>query len=243
MSTSSLLRIAAAAAASMALLALAPTSVRAQSVFGFDCITNSAPQSCADGETALRVNVAPGAGNSVNFTFTNLSSADSSVTEIYFDDGTLLALATVTDSGPGVLFSQIGSASPGNLPGGNSVTPNFQTTAGFVIDTGSGGNTRGVENKLDLGGVQEFVTINFTLQPGKSYNDTLAALTGQLGDGNDLRFGLHVRGFSLPYGSGVSESFINLSSPIPEPGSIGMLAALLGSAMWLRRRSSSNRAR
>jgi hypothetical protein len=195
--------------------------------FGFDCITNSAPQSCADGEARLNMVVAPGAGNSVDFTFTNLSALDSSITEIYFDDGTLLALATVSDSGPGVTFSQIGSASPGNLPGGNGITPKFETTAGFVIDTGSGGNTRGVENKLDVGGVQEFVTINFTLQPGRTYNDTLTALTGPLGDGLDLRVGLHVRGFALPggYGSSVSESFVNLASPIPEPHALAALAA------------------
>jgi hypothetical protein len=237
MKSNTLFRTATAAAAAMAALTLSPTTAHAQAVFGFDCITNSAPQSCVDGESQLRMSVAQGTGNSVDFTFTNLSSLESSVTEIYFDDGTLLALATVTDSGPGVLFSQIGSGSPGNLPGGNSITPKFETTAGFVIDTGSGGNTRGVENKLD-GDVQEFVTINFTLQPGRNYNDTLTALTGPLGDGLDLRVGLHVRGFNLPggYGSSVSESFVNLSSPIPETDGLLLIGAGLLALGWTRSR-------
>jgi hypothetical protein len=47
----------------------------------------------------------------------------------------------------------------------------------------------GVENKLD-GSVQEF------------------------GDGNDLRVGLHVRGFTMPFGSTLSESFVNNVSPV-----------------------------
>jgi hypothetical protein len=226
---------AAAVAAAMVLLGSAAPA-RAQSLYGFDCITNSAGPSCADGESTLRMSVAPGStANSVDFTFTNFSDLGSSVTEIYFDDGTLLGLASVTDSGAGVQFSQIGSGNPSNLPGGNSVTPGFQTTAGFLIDVGSGGNTRGVEDRLD-GGVQEFVRINFTLQPGRSYADTLTALNGPLGDGLDLRVGLHVRGFALPYGSGISESFINLASPIPESDALVLFGAGLFALVRLRRR-------
>lgn len=225
------------AAVSVFVLLAPATNAHAQSTYGFDCITNGAGQSCGDGEASLRMAVAPGsAANSVNFTFTNFSQRSSSITEVYFDDGTLLALATVNDSGSGVLFSQIGSANPSNLPGGNSMSPRFQTTAGFLVDVGSGGNTRGVQNQLD-GGVQEFVTINFTLQPGRSYADTIAALNGPLGDGNDLRVGLHVRGFAMPYGSSMSESFVNLSSPIPEPDSVAMLAMFLFAAGWLKRRA------
>ena len=232
-----LLRLSACVAASTLLLMASATSAHAQSTYGFDCITNGAGQSCGDGEAGLRMAVAPGsAANSVNFTFTNFSQRNASITEIYFDDGTLLALATVNDSGSGVLFSQIGSGNPSNLPGGRSITPNFQTTAGFLVDVGSGGNTRGVENRFD-GGVQEFVTINFTLQPGRSYADTIAALNGPLGDGTDLRVGLHVRGFAMPYGGTMSESFVNLSSPIPEPDSVAMLAVFLAAAGWMKRRA------
>jgi hypothetical protein len=185
------------------------------------------------------MSVAPGSkANSVDFTFTNFSGLGSAVTEIYFDDGTLLGLASVTDSGAGVQFSQIGSGNPSNLPGGNGITPKFETTAGFLIDVGSGGNVGGVENRLD-GGVQEFVRINFTLQPGRTYADTLTALNGPLGDGLDLRVGVHVRGFALPFGSSISESFINLASPIPESDALAMLGAGLAALALVRRRGRS----
>src|SRR5687768_9564506 len=45
----------------------------------------------------LRVEVTAGAGGTVDFTFYNDVGIASSITDIYFDDGTLLELATITD--------------------------------------------------------------------------------------------------------------------------------------------------
>lgn len=188
--------------------------------YSFSCISGSNPAACADGTSRLQMEVASAAGNRVDFTFRNLSQRGSSITEIYFDDGTLLGISSVFDSGPGVTFSQVGTAAPPDLPAGNSLSPPFQVTAGFVVDTGSGGNTKGVENKLDAG-IQEYVTIRFDLINGRSFADTLTALNGPLGDGLDLRVGMHVRGFT----GGGSESFVNLPliSPVPEPAEWAML--------------------
>lgn len=215
--------------------ALVVISVSAHAAsYSFSCISTGAAAACADGVSKLTMDVNAGTGGSVNFTFKNFSALGSSITEIYFDDGTLLGISSLASSGTGVVFSNIGSANPGNLPGGNSVAPAFNVTAGFLVDTGNGGPTKGVENKLD-GGAQEFVTINFSLINGKSFNDTIAALNGPLGDGNDLRVGLHVKSFGVSVG-GTSASFI---SAVPEPTSVAMLLSGLGLLGSVVRRKST----
>jgi len=59
----------------------------------------------------------------VDFTFYNESTIGSSVTGIYFDDGSLLDIAMITN-GPGTLFSQ--PATPNDLPAGNLLDPPFR---------------------------------------------------------------------------------------------------------------------
>jgi hypothetical protein len=218
-------------------LALVAQAVSAQT-YGFSCVTDNAASSCADGMASLRMQVSAGVDpHSVDFTFTNFSASapSSSITEVYFADGSLLSLASVSSSA-GVTFSQVGSGSPPDLPGGKNLTPAFVTTTGFVADIGSGSNAKGVEN-LQPGGVQEFVTIHFILQPGKSFADTIAALDGPLGDGNDLRVGVHVRGFAMPFGATMSESFVNASA-VPEPSGSLALGLVSAAALLLRRRVS-----
>jgi hypothetical protein len=212
--------------------------------YSFSCISGNNPLSCADGVSRLQMDVTSAGTTStgvhqVDFTFRNLSALGSSITEIYFDDGSLLGIASVNDSGPGVTFTQIGSSQPPDLPSGNAITPTFDVTAGFAVDTGDKGNTKGVENKLDSGSTQEFVTIRFDLINGTTFNDTLNALGGPLGDGFDLRVGLHVRGFNLGGGIDESESFVNLpnmTSPIPEPGQWALLLSGLTLLAARRRR-------
>lgn len=210
------------AAGLLSALGLSATPAAHAVPYSFNCISGSNAQSCADGQSHLDMEVASAGTGLVDFTFRNLSSLGSSITEIYFDDGTLLGIATVIDSGTGVTFSQIGSANPANLPAGNTLSPAFVATQGFAVDIGSGSTAKGVENKLE-GGAQEFVTIRFNLINGKTFADTLAALNGPLGDGNDLRVGLHVRSFS----TGSAESFVN-ASPLPEPDSAWLVLAALG---------------
>lgn len=164
----------------------------------------------------------------VKFTFTNTGPEASSITDVYFDDGTLLGIASITNTIGLVGFSQ--RASPPNLPGGNNVVPHFVTTADFSVHSDPPTQPLGVNPGESLG-------ITFDLQVGRLFNDILNEL-----DLGVLRIGIHVQGYSSSGG----ESFINNeiingnggnggNGVIPVPGAI-----LLGSmgvciASWLRR--------
>lgn len=204
-------------------LAAVATPADAGPIYSFDCITNNGSNGagdCAIGEAQLRVEVIDEGGTQVGFKFTNAVGFASSITDIYFDDGTLPGIASITDSGAGVAFDQ--GASPGNLPGGNTATPSFVTTAGFSADSESPISANGVN------GPTEWIEIQFNLQsPG-----TYATVINELATG-DLRIGIHVQGFA----SGASQSFINNPTPVPEPGTLLLLGAgLTGLALRRRRR-------
>lgn len=180
---------------------------------GFDCVSNNLAGDCASGEAQLEVTIIGGPGaNQVSFTFTNSGPDDSSITDVYFDDGTLLGLASIVD-GTGVDFES--GASPGNLPAGNAA-PVFE--ASFAADS---------EPPAQLNGVNpgEELTVIFDLLAGMTLADTEAALA----DGS-LRIGIHVQAFE----GGGSESFVNDGEVVPEPD-LGLLVAPLV-ALVLRRR-------
>lgn len=188
---------------------------------GFGCITGNSPADCATGVAQLSVDVTPFGLGQVLFTFSNAGPAASSIADVYFDDGTLLGIASLIDAdenggNPGVDFS-LGAAPP-NLPGGNLV--GFVATAGFSADSDPPVQPNGV-NPLETLGVV------FNLLPGKTFADTIAALT----NGQDLRIGIHVQGFA----GGGSESFVNL--PVPEPGTALLLGLGLAALAGARRRS------
>ena len=190
---------------------------------GFGCITGNIAGDCAIGEAQLSVDVTDLGGGQVLFMFSNAGPSASSITDVYFDDGTLLGIAGLIDAddnalGPfgdlGVDFSQ--NASPPNLPGGNLV--GFQTTAGFLADSDPPAQPNGVNPLESLG-------IVFNLQLGGSFADIVNELTT-----GALRIGIHVQGF----GTGGSESFVNV--PVPEPGTALLLGLGLG-VLGLRRRA------
>jgi hypothetical protein len=211
------------AMAAVMLLPLAANAV----MYGFSNITNNNAGDAAIGEAQLFVDVTA-SGTGVLFTFGNTGPAASSITDVYFDDGTLLALTTIFN-GPGVIFSQ--GASPGNLPGGNTVTPPFVTTAGFSADSNPPAQPNGVNPGESLG-------IFFTLQGTSDFDSVLAAL-GLGGATGGLRIGIHVQGFD----SGGSESFINnpregFPNPIPVPPTVWLMGSGLvglGLLRWRRR--------
>lgn len=198
-----------------AALLLAAASPASAAALGFGCISNNIASDCTIAEAQMSVDVTdPGAGL-VLFTFSNVGPAASSITDVYFDDGSLLGIALVINYA-GVDFSQI--ATPGNLPAANNASPPFVTTAGFSADS----NPPVQPNGVNPG---QMLAIQFNLQGGQTYADVLS----ELADGT-LRIGIHVQGFS----SLGSESLVS----VPEPAAFGLLGLGLG-ALALRRQRRS----
>ncbi len=159
--------------------------------FGFDSITANNVLDVSIGEAQLYVDVTNPGGSQVLFTFGNTGPDACSIADVYFDDGSLLGIASIDNSDPGVEFFQ--DANPGNLPSANSADPPFVTTAGFSADSDPPVQPMGVNPG-------EFLGILFDLQGGQTFADVLS----ELSDGS-LRIGIHVQGFT----SGGSESFVN----------------------------------
>ncbi len=198
----------------------------------FFCITNNNAGDCGIGETQLATEVTSygigtgtGGVDQVLFTFTNTGAAQSTISEIYFDDGSLLGLAGLIDKDDGaggdanVDFSP--GANPPDLPGRNNINPSFQVTAGFLADADNPAPKWGVSPGQWLG-------IIFDLQGTQTYADVITELT----DGS-LRIGMHVINFE----SGGSESFVN--NPVPVPAAVWLLGSgLLGLVGVARRRKA-----
>lgn len=202
----------------LATLLLTAASPATALMIGFDCLTNNLEGDCAIGEAQLSVEVTDQGGGVVRFHFRNAGPAASSISEVYFDDGSLLALSSVID-GPGVIFEP--DANPPNLPGGENAVPPFQVTEGFLAQAVPSPAENGV-------GPGEWVKIDFTLQGGQTLADVVQQLTT-----GELRIGIHVIAFQ----SGGSESFIH--TPVPEPGTGLLLAGgLLALGARRRRRSA-----
>ena len=192
---------------------------------GFYNITNNNSGDAAIGDAQLWVDVTDAGSGKVLFTFGNTGTEASSICDVYFDDGTLLGIASIYDSEAGVSFSE--GATPGVLPGGNEVDPVFEVTAGFLADSDSPAQPNGINPGETLG-------IAFDLQSGGTFADVLAEL-----DDGRLRIGIHVQGFD----SGGSESFINNSVvPVPEPATILLFGAgLVGFAASQRKKLKKNK--
>lgn len=202
-------------------MAYQPLVEAASTSYGFYNITHNDATAEMDGEANLMVEMID-LGTQVQFKFINNST--SSLTDVHFDDGSLLGIASIIDSGSGVAFSEGGS--PPNLPGGNTASPSFVTTAGFLADSDPAVSPNGVSSG-------EWVAITFDLINGKTYADTLAALALPNGGGaGDLRIGVHVQSYT----GGYSESFINNPVPVPEAETYAMMLAGLGLVGWAARR-------
>ncbi len=182
---------------------------------GESCTNNNAGD-VAIGFAQLSVEVSDAGGGLVDFKFVNAGPLASSITDLYWDDGSLLGISSVV-SGPGTNFSQ--GASPGNLPGGNNCSPPFVASAGFSADS----NPPTQPNGVNPG---EFVTVRFSLIGGQTYADVISEL-----DSGAVRIGIHVQGFA----SGGSEGFVFVPGLAPTPGAAGLFA-LAGLLAFRRRR-------
>ena len=189
---------------------------RADFTLTFFGVTNNIPGDVAIGEAQVFVTVSDPSPGQVLFTFGNLGPDASSISDVYFDDGDLLGIASIDNSDPGVSFSQ--DASPGNLPGHNNVNPPFETTEGFLADSDPPVQPSGVNPGESLG-------ILFDLDMG----GTFATIIDQLTTG-ELCIGLRVQG----YDSEGSEGFVN--HPIPAPGAMLLGAIGLSVVGWVKRR-------
>ncbi len=194
---------------------------------GFGCISDNSAINCAIGESQLTVDVSAAGSDTVLFEFFNTGLDQSTISEIYFDDGSLLAIASIDKTGQdgliGVSFTEdsVGSVvNPPNLPSGNNITPPFIATTAFSADADNPAPKWGVN-------IGESVGITYTLQSTQTFNDVITELTT-----GDLRIGLHVINFA----SGGSESFVN--NPVPVPAAVWLFGSgLLGLVGIARRRS------
>lgn len=174
------------------LISVAPAQayIDPQTVTFDNCSTNNSGD-VTIGKMQMSVSVYRGDGEQVKFVFNNSGPEESSITDVYFEDGALLGIATIVN-GTGVSFSQY--ASPGDLPAGNDCYPPFSATVGFTADSDSPTQPNGVNPG-------EWVTVIFNLKDDKTYDDVINDLRY-----GGLRIGIHVQGFA----SGGSESFVSV---------------------------------
>jgi len=183
-------------------------------VYPLEVITNNGIY-YDSGDLDLYVVVSDGAAGQVDFIIYNESLVESSIARIYFDDNSLLGVAGITE-GDGTSFGQPGT--PSNLPGGNSLEPQFVTSEEISFD----GDSPSPHNGVNPG---EWLQITFNINGG-----TFAAVIDGLNTGA-IRIATHV--IALPDGS--SESAVT----VPEPVTVCLLG--LGTLVLLRRRTAFNR--
>jgi len=184
--------------------------------YGFYNITNNNAANAAAGEAQLSVEVSDQGTGLVGFKFINNGPADCVITEIYFQDGSILEFVSIDELLPGVDFQEeeVGNVNPKNLPGGKSIAPQFIADTAFSIQPNNPAPHLGV-------GPGECVEVIYALQPLKTHMDVINELNN-----TDMRIGIHVQSFI----NGGSESFVN----IPEPATLVLLG--LGGCLLRKRR-------
>lgn len=197
-------------------------SVSQAATFTFTNIENNT----TDISSQLSVDLADTA-DGVTFTFWNDVGVTSSVTDIYFDEGTtdLFSGFEILSSSSTVSFSPTiitdSAASPTNLPGGNAIG----FSADFSAD--SSGNP---SNGIDASGE----SITFLAIAGTEFTSYTALLDDVLA--GSFRMGLHVQAFA----DGKSDAYVSNPNVIPVPAAAWLFGtALFGFFATARRKKIS----
>jgi hypothetical protein len=169
--------------------------------------------------------------NYVDFHFANAGGSASSITDIYFQDGTLLGVQGVSSESVGVNFSSVSNPTHVVLPGDNTFSSHTTIADGGYF--ASADATAPVQpDGINPG---EWLDVQFALVPGTNWQDTVNALrvTPWPGPGQGaLRVGIHVQGFD----NGGSESFITEVIPLPHSGALAACGLCVGLGTIRRRR-------
>jgi hypothetical protein len=214
--------------------------------FQFYGITSNDPCGTAveAGENQLFMDVF-NTGNTVKFRFRNEGPVGSSLTGVWFDDGSLLGIdqiidmETIGDGDPCTIdghvdvdFEPDGNQ---NLPGGSEMEYPFVAIKAYTIKSDTPGvPDNGVESNDPCASPEyqeQWLQIEFELQSGQ----TLAHVLDELLTGDPsppLRVCVHVQSFDTPFGT--SESFVNLPYAVPEPMTICLFG--LGGLALLKKR-------
>jgi hypothetical protein len=197
-------------------LAVSAAPSFAQTPYGF---INFNPGEADDASAQMCVNVSESGGKVVFNFVNNLGGINGNINQIYFDSTPgLLSNMMIGPAVGTVSFVVFTPPPPLNFPQGNTLAPPF------VADFGAG-RTGAQANAINPG---ESLDILFD----GDVDDVLAAL----GNGS-LRIGLHVQSIG---DDEISDSYLlnelkgGTPPPVPEPGTMGLLA--MGAVGLLRRR-------
>ena len=147
-------------------------------LYGFEVIENNSNTAVVD---QLSVKVTDPGGDQVLFTFFNdgptgeiydvPDPCQSSITDVYFEDGALLGIAEILDD-PYNITNPVAfaiPATPANLTGANNAYPPFEATVDFTADSNAPVQPNGVNPDESLG-------IKFDLIEGATFDDVIAAI-------------------------------------------------------------------
>lgn len=193
--------------------------------FNFTRITNNNAENVGE-QLFLQVigdtNPLDGIDPTVYFKLWNRVGTAANITYVAADQGEGISSYSFSFHGQssGVSFV-LAHPFPGNLPGGNTLSPVFTPDWGMQRANGQGGVAHGIN------AFSEYLEFKTTPLNGETY----LQVAQRIYDG-ELRFGLHVQAIGV---AGGSDTYITVAGgvpPVPEPGTYAMLAAGLGLVRW-----------